>query len=405
MSAADSRGRSVHLRRHLVDALTETGDLRTRPWRDAIQAVPREVFIPTFFRPVDGPAETLWMPVTADLIDESEWLELAYQDETWVTQLDGQLDPKQTERPVTGVPTSSSTMPGLVVRMLEELRVEDGAKVLEIGTGTGYSTALLSERLGGEFVTSIEYDSAVARRAALALGTAGYTPNLVVGDGLDGHPATALFDRVIATCSVRHVPAAWIEQTRPGGSILTTLTGWLDASAGLVRLEVTGQGRAKGTFLGTTDSFMPARPHDRPALPDDLFDWLGETSGKERATAIGPEVLEQTVDWTAAYLAQLAVPGAQPIGISEGDGPMITYLIDGGRQAFAALIPQSDRSWRVRTAGPVDLWARVERILETWRAAGQPSLDSFHIDIRPDVQTISLTGVGDRPLGSLPLRT
>ncbi|WP_427885794.1 ATP-grasp peptide maturase system methyltransferase [Kribbella sp. GL6] len=401
MSAGDSFVQSIEQRRRLVETLVHAGDLRTQPWRLAVEAVPREAFLPSFFRPVDGPEGTLWEPVVAA---EQESLALIYQDETWVTQLDRAITPERTQLPVAGVPTSSSTMPGLVVRMLEELQVDDTAKVLEIGTGTGYSTALLSERLGGDLVTSVEYDSVVAARAANALRAAGYAPDLVVGDGLDGCAASAPYDRVIATCSVRRIPVAWLEQTRPGGSILTTMTGWLDASAGLVRLEVTGKGRAEGRFLGTTDSFMPARPHDRPPLSDDLFDWLSESAPEERATPIGPEVLDQVVNWTCAYLAQLAVPDAQVIGISEGDGPMVNYLIDEGRRAFSALIPQADGCWRVRTAGPVDLWGQVEAMHARWQAAGEPSLDLFRLDVTPTAQTVRLMD-SNQPFGSLPLGT
>ncbi|MDX3003589.1 ATP-grasp peptide maturase system methyltransferase [Kribbella solani] len=392
MSTEDLVSRSVELRRRLAATLAATGDVRTQPWRRAVEAVPREAFLAAFFRPIEGSVETLWEPVTADLVDGSERLELIYRDETWVTQLDRTVTPEQSPPAVAGVPTSSSTMPGLVVRMLEELRVEDGSNVLEIGTGTGYSTALLSERLGGGLVTSVEYDPDVAARAAAALRAGGYAPTLVVGDGLGGYPTGAPYDRVIATCSVHHLPAAWIEQVRPGGTILTTLTGWLDASAGLVRVEATGAGRAIGRFLGTTDSFMPARPHDRPPLPDDVFDWISESPVDERPTAIGPEVLDQTVDWTAAYVAQLAIPDAQPIGISEGDGPMISYLIDVRGRAFAALIPQADLSWRVRTAGSFDLWARVETALANWRAAGEPSVESFELRITPDAQKVCFPG-------------
>jgi methyltransferase of ATP-grasp peptide maturase system len=387
----------------LAESLAVTDDLRTEPWRQAVEVVARDVFIPSFFQPIDGSAGTLWRPVTADLVAEDERLRMVYRDETWVTQLDGQMTPEQADLPIAGIPTSSSTMPGLVVRMLEELGVDDGSNVLEIGTGTGYSTALLSERLGSAAVTSIEFDPEVAARAGTALRAAGYAPELVVGDGIDGHAAGAPYDRIVATCAVRHVPTAWIDQTRAGGSILTTLTGWLDASAGLVRLDVTGDGQAEGRFLGTTDSFMPARSHDRPPLPEDLFDWLSDCPVEERPTSIGPDVLDQTVDWTAAFLAQLAVPGCQPLGISEGDGPMINYLIDVGQRSFAALMPQADQSWRVRIAGPVDLWARVETALATWQAVGAPPIESFRLQVTPTEQLVHLPGTDRSLLGSLPL--
>jgi methyltransferase of ATP-grasp peptide maturase system len=403
LNASASHPSAVELRRKLAQELIRTGDLRTVPWRQAVESVPREIFLPAFFRPVERASGVLWDPVVPDRISDEERLELVYLDETWVTQLDQQTTPEQAVLPTAGIPTSSSTMPGLVVRMLEELGVDRSSEVLEIGTGTGYSTALLSERLGSAAVTSIEFDPEVAARADSALRTAGYAPHLVVGDGVDGHATGAPYDRIVATCSVRHVPAAWIEQTRRGGSILTTLTGWLDASAGLVRLAVDGNGQAEGRFLGTTDSFMPARSHDRPPLPEDLLDWLSEYSAEERPTLTGPEVLDQTIDWTAAFVAQLAVPGCQPLGISEDDGPMINYLIDVEQRSFAALMPQTDQSWRVRAGGPVDLWARVESAVGAWRAAGAPPIESFTLQVTPTEQLVRLPGTDRSLLGSLPL--
>ncbi|NEE24368.1 methyltransferase, partial [Streptomyces sp. SID7982] len=73
--------------------------------------------------------------------DPAEWARIAYRDESLTTQLDGHLTADQVSGPVTGSPTSSSTTPVTVVDMLEKLEVEDGQQVLEVGTGTGYSSA------------------------------------------------------------------------------------------------------------------------------------------------------------------------------------------------------------------------------------------------------------------------
>ena len=89
------------------------------------------------------------------------------------------------------MPTSSSTAPVTVVGMIEALDLGNGDPVLEIGTGTGYSTALMCHRLGEDDVTTVEVDPGVARRADAALEAAGYSTWTVTGDGLLGHPYRA----------------------------------------------------------------------------------------------------------------------------------------------------------------------------------------------------------------------
>jgi protein-L-isoaspartate O-methyltransferase len=117
--------------------------------------------------------------------------------------------------------TSSASQPSYVFRMLAAIAVQPGMRVLEIGTGTGYTAALLSARLGDRNVTTIEVDEDVADDAKRALTRAGFRPTVLLGDGARGYPPNARYDRVIATCLVRAVPYAWVEQTLPGGLILT----------------------------------------------------------------------------------------------------------------------------------------------------------------------------------------
>lgn len=269
---ADER-RAVELRHALADRLEQGGHLRSAVWRSAVEAVPRHEFVRAFFRRSDGPRGTLWTPVLPGPDDLGAWLEEVYADVTLVTQLGGQLHPADVEGPVHGDPTSSSTLPSLVVRMLQDLDPQDGDRVLEIGTGTGYSTALMCERLGSEYVTSVEVDPAAAARARAALTAVGHEPALVNGDGLLGHPEDAPYDGLIATCSVRTVPGAWLEQVRPGGTIVTTVSGWLYGS-GLVKLTVGEGGTAEGRFLPgtvrghraltTRGSGRTAPPYGRP---------------------------------------------------------------------------------------------------------------------------------------------
>ncbi|OLT23920.1 hypothetical protein BJF79_14330 [Actinomadura sp. CNU-125] len=374
----------------LADELERAGDLRSPEWRRAVERVPRHVFVPAFFERTDTPDRgTLWTPVHSD---DDRWLDLAYRDETWVTQLDGHITPHDVDEPVGGDPTSSSTLPGLVVRMLEDLDVDDGANVLEVGTGSGYSTALLCERLGAGKVTSIEVDAGVAANAAAALRRAGHVPNLVVGDGLDGCPLAAPYDRIIATCSVRTIPSAWLVQARPGGRILVTVTGWLGGYE-LALLEVGDGGVAEGRFLPGAISFMVARPQAPPVVGDErwraAFEMLADAGA--RPAVVGPGVLK---DWTGAFVAQLAAPTVVAQAVRVDGGPWVEYCLDTASGAVAFLTPDADGGWTVRQAGPKRIWDDVEAAVRTWRDAGSPAKERFRIRTDGRVQTVSLDAPG-----------
>ncbi|MGI5254143.1 methyltransferase domain-containing protein [Actinacidiphila glaucinigra] len=223
--------------------------------------------------------------------------------------------------------------------MLEDLEVKDGMRVLEVGTGTGYSTALLCHRLGDDLVTSVEVDPNVATRAATSLAQTGHIPHLVTADGLAGHLENAPYDRIIATCGVRTIPAAWIAQPRPGGQILATLCGWMGSSE-LARLTVHQDGTASGRLLGGQVSFMLARPQVPPALG-----MLPDTrDSSEREAVNGADALD---DWTARFVAQIAAPKAQRLQVSGGEHLLVDLDPGGGRE-------------RVTDYGDEGLFARVQ---------------------------------------------
>jgi methyltransferase of ATP-grasp peptide maturase system len=392
--AVDDR-HAARLRADLARRLETGGHLRSPAWRAAVTAVSRHLFVPGFFRWTDSPRGTMWTPITPESTGVAAWLGEVYTDQTLVTQLDGGVHPADAREPVHGDPTSSSTLPSLVVRMLEDLDPHDGDRVLEVGTGTGYSTALLCHRLGGEHVTSIEYDPGAAERARAALTAAGYAPALVIGDGLLGHEANAPYDRLVATCSVRTVPSAWLRQVRPGGTILTTLSGWLHGS-GLVRLTVGDDGTAEGRFLPGTVSFMIARPQAAPALSG-LSDILNGP-GDERPTRCGPEVMS---DWTPQFVAQLAVPHAQYVGMSTDDGSMLDHVVDVSGKSFATLLPDGDGGFTVRQGGVTRLWDAVEEAVRTWQKAGSPPQTAFGLTVTPERQRVWIGDPGG-PSWSLP---
>ncbi|MCX9191356.1 hypothetical protein C3Y87_08000 [Carbonactinospora thermoautotrophica] len=374
----------------LAEELAKDGSLRTEPWRAALLAVPRHVFVPRFYLPRNGPRGTEWVPVTPATHDEDERLDLAYRNETLVTQIDGES--WQTPTPRTGRPTSSSTLPGLVVRMLEELDVHEGMRVLEIGTGTGYSTALLCHRLGDGNVVSIEYDQAVAGRAQEALAALGYHPTLVVGDGAHGHPARAPYDRVIATCAFTHLPYAWVEQSRPGAKILTTFNGRQLASA-MVRLEVGDDGTAKGRFYPDTISFMISRPQVPASEPVVLCEGMFEREG-ERIVDFDPAWFD---DWTFRFLFQCRFPNLRTGVIRlQGDQEWTTAITDPDTGAWATYRLTEGGRLAVRESEPGGLWTRVEQTFRDWESLGRPGIEKFELTVTPDEQSFRVPGSGIR---------
>ncbi|MCX4515915.1 ATP-grasp peptide maturase system methyltransferase [Streptomyces sp. NBC_01619] len=367
----------AQLHEELLDTLAAGGSLRTDPWKKAAAAVPRHAFLRGgFFRHTTVDGFTAWESV---LEGEDGWLEVCYRDESLVTQVAGTIVPTDIRGQITREPTSSSTLPSLVLRMLEDLHVEAGMRVLEIGTGTGYSTAVLSTRLGDQNVTSVEYDEGVAARARTALAQFGTHPTLVTGDGLLGHAADGPYDRIIATCGVKTVPGAWIEQTRPGGSILATIGGWLGASE-LARLTVHDDGTASGPLLSGQVSFMLARPHTPPPLG--LLPDLSE--GKEREAIIGADVL---TDWTSRFVVQFAVPDVQRLTLNQ-DGRTEHVLIDVASGSWAALYQDDRGRWIARQHGPHPVWDAAEEQLGRWHAAGTPAVEEFTVTVNAEGQTL-----------------
>ncbi len=111
------------------------------------------------------------------------------------------------------------SQPYIVAAMTELLALPSDAKVLEVGTGSGYQAAVLAEL--AQEVYSIEIVDALAERAQEALAAAGYERVQVkVGDGFDGWPEAAPFDGIIVTAAPRAVPPPLLAQLKPGARLV-----------------------------------------------------------------------------------------------------------------------------------------------------------------------------------------
>jgi len=111
------------------------------------------------------------------------------------------------------------SQPYMVALMSEMMEVLPGQRILEIGTGSGYQTAILSE-LGAEVFT-IEYRLRLSEKAQCILAELGYDQvHFRVGDGYEGWAGQAPFDGVILTAAPPALPQPLIHQTRIGGHIV-----------------------------------------------------------------------------------------------------------------------------------------------------------------------------------------
>jgi protein-L-isoaspartate O-methyltransferase len=268
--------------------------------------------------------------------------------------------------------------------MLESSQTSEGDTVLEIGTGTGWTAGLLAYHLGSDAVTSVDINPRCVADAQERLDHLGLTPTLAVADGYLGYPARAPYDRIIATASLRKVPPAWLNQTRPGGTILTDLRG--DFAGNLALVTVDADQSAHGRFLPETVNFMPLRSTEHPfqELPE-LSARAVSAPGEHRTTNLDPAALRERA---FAFLAQLAMPGTQAGPVRVKGGPTYFCLADPRSQAWARVETGTGTDRSVTQGGDRHLWDELEATHELWHRLHQPRPENFTITITPDGQQV-----------------
>jgi len=111
------------------------------------------------------------------------------------------------------------SQPYIVALMLQALELAPTDRVLEIGTGSGYVTALLAELTAQ--VISIERHSSLAESAQALLRALGYSNvNVLIGDGTRGFPEGAPYDAIIVSAAAPNIPPALLEQLAAGGRLI-----------------------------------------------------------------------------------------------------------------------------------------------------------------------------------------
>ncbi len=145
------------------------------------------------------------------------------------------------------------SQPYIVALMTEALGVAPGARVLEVGTGSGYQAAVLAEM--GIEVYTIEIIPELAERADEVLRALGYDVETRVGDGYFGWPEEAPFDAIIVTAAPDHVPRPLTDQLAPGAAIVIPV-GPIGAVQTLWRFTKDDDGELLAESLGPV-SFVP----------------------------------------------------------------------------------------------------------------------------------------------------
>lgn len=164
------------LRRNLIATLKTKG-IENQAVLDAIMKVPRHFFM------------------------DSAFLNFAYEDKAFPIGADQTI-----------------SQPYTVAFQTDLLDVKPGMKILEIGTGSGYQTAVLTN-LGCK-VFSIERQKSLYKKAQQMLSKLNSTAKLFYGDGYKGLPSFAPFDRILITCGAPYIPDDLIDQLKPGGILV-----------------------------------------------------------------------------------------------------------------------------------------------------------------------------------------
>jgi protein-L-isoaspartate O-methyltransferase len=376
--------------RFLVAGLYAAGALPPAYWH-AFQAVDRAQFIP----------DRIWVGDDEDRDDTAvdrgsdpkAWAKAVYNASLPIVT---QFDDGTVKWPEQGYrPTSSASAPTVVAGMLDVLGVQPGDNVVEIGTGSGYNAALLSEIVGPDGqVTTVEIDADVAAEATARLDVGGYLHNVrvIIGDGAITAPADRPWDRVIATAAVPlgRLPYGWVEHTRSGGVIVAPMFADLTSDP-LVRFGVGDDGTACGhADAELTVGFMHLRA-ERPARAAlGAIAWDDDSAELIHTSAdMWDPLHDQAWRWAIA----VAMPSCryntyQPGERSERRLILFKDPVSGSWTSIHG--PHDDGRLAVRQSGPRRLGDEALAAIRWFAQRGAPPLEAWRWDVGPDRQSVTL---------------
>lgn len=366
------------------DCAARMADAIVRPesrWHRPLAATPRHPFVPRWWAP--GEQDGTWVyELRNGAGDHGKWMETAYDDNLSVITRVGphHADHATPDAVVPETrPTSSSTLPRLVVKLYQHAFITEDSRVL-VTCGSGYGTALACQRLGDQQVTSIDVDPYLIEAARDRLAETGHRPQLEVCDVTGELPGT--FDRIVSTVSVPAVPASWLKALPTGGRMVTTLS----QTGLLIVADKTADGGALGKVAPEPAGFMNTRHgDDYPPARDDTALWnIARTAEGDSVTTGRYPVMRVNSTWDVRSTLELTVPGIKHRMETAEDGTRTAYMLHEDDSWARAAAPGARDLPTVHQGGPRRLWDELDRI-RTWLVMdGDLPISGAAVRIDPD---------------------
>ncbi|MFF8639126.1 protein-L-isoaspartate(D-aspartate) O-methyltransferase [Streptomyces pilosus] len=344
-------------------------------WFEPLATTPRHTLVPRWWDNIEGQ----WA-LQDGAKDPGKWLDVVYSDRTLVTRVGPvHADAAPPGTVLEGLPTSSSTLPGLVIQMFRHAVIDDTSQVL-VTTGSGYGTALACQRLGEQRVTSIDIDPGLVATARERLNLLGLRPDMKVCDITGKLPGT--YDRIVSTVSVRPVPASWLTALRPGGRLVTTIAG-----TGLIlAADKTEDGGAVGRVMPDPAGFMRTRKGDDYDNPTrEVWETAQHADGDSVSVSRYP-LLYVPDSWAVMSMLALDVPGIDHRVHEDGDQRTVCMLHPDGSWARATSGGFLEGP-TVHQGGPQRLWDALERIRNRLNREGQLPVYGARVTITANGET------------------
>jgi protein-L-isoaspartate(D-aspartate) O-methyltransferase len=363
-----------------VDLLEDLGVLSSDALRHAFSKVKRHRFLEGWYRPEFDELRAA-VSFSKHAFDPDrptpEELDEIYSNRALVTAMEGLR------------PTSSTSEPALVARMLELLELEPGMSVLEIGTGTGYNAALIREIVGSEgHVFSIELQENVAERARAHLDKEGYGDVVVLArDAYLGAADAAPFDRIVATAGCSDISPHWLEQLAPDGLMLIPLQHGLwdplvrvtrdpeNASHGTGRvvgrasfMPIQGALHWRNPWEGVLSAPLPDEPTRTYPLPECLAAKTAET-----------DPFDENARWRPywfflSFASPLIYYPNRGFGVFDPAMGSVVLISEDAMNGYAA---------RGHTRSLDNLRERLAYLVDAWDELGQPSPEDYVLRFVP----------------------